>query len=260
MNNSNPFIPQGSLLEQKNKKRARVKVAVFSIFAVNLLVVSPLLIQGCKDKAPVTDNQAGTPGTDTNAPDTNVATQLPPTPSNTVATASSNQPAYQPPPPPPPAPTIETPATKEYTVVKGDSYYVIAKKYGVKMKDVEAANPTVPPTKLKVGMKVQIPASAGATSATGAPAGGTTGASDSSETIYVVKNGDTLTKIAKATGVSLKALRADNDLKTDKIKAGQKLKVPAKAATPDVTPAPASTPVSNPTPTPPAPAPGSGMH
>ena len=43
MNNSNPFIPQGSLLEQKNKKRARVKVAVFSIFAFNLLVVTPLL-------------------------------------------------------------------------------------------------------------------------------------------------------------------------------------------------------------------------
>ena len=46
MNNPNPFIPQGSLLEQKNKKRARVKVAVFSIFAVNILVISPLLIRG----------------------------------------------------------------------------------------------------------------------------------------------------------------------------------------------------------------------
>ena len=31
MNNLSPLIPQGSLLEQKNKGRARVKIAVFFV-------------------------------------------------------------------------------------------------------------------------------------------------------------------------------------------------------------------------------------
>jgi LysM repeat protein len=259
MNNSNPFIPQGSLLDQKNKKRARVKVAVFSIFAINLLVVTPLLIQGCSKKEDTTAEVQPPPApVDTNAPDTNVATQLPATPSNSVAAAPSNQPAYQPPPPPAP---VEVPTTKDYTVVKGDSYYLIAKKYGVKMKELEAANPNVPATKLKVGMKIQIPASGTSGSTT---TGGTTGASDASESVYVVKTGDTLTKIAKSNGVSVKALRAENDLKTDKIKVGQKLKVPGKAAVADTTPAPAPQPTvpNNPAPVPtqPAPASGNGMH
>ncbi len=54
--------------------------------------------------------------------------------------------------------------------------------------------------------------------------------------IYVVKSGDTLTKIAATHGTTVKALRAANTLKTDKIKVGQKLKIPVKA----VAPAPAA--------------------
>ncbi len=62
MNNSNPLIPKGSLLEQKNKGRARVKVAVFCVLSLHLLVLSALLIQGCKDKSAdqTSDNTAAT--------------------------------------------------------------------------------------------------------------------------------------------------------------------------------------------------------
>jgi peptidoglycan endopeptidase LytE len=45
-----------------------------------------------------------------------------------------------------------------------------------------------------------------------------------------VKSGDSLTKIASQFGVSVKALRSFNNLKTDKIVVGQKLKVPAKSS------------------------------
>ena len=40
------------------------------------------------------------------------------------------------------------------------------------------------------------------------------------------KPGDTLTRIAQKSAVSVKALRAANNLKTDQIKVGQKIKVP----------------------------------
>ena len=50
-----------------------------------------------------------------------------------------------------------------------------------------------------------------------------------------MKSGDNLTKIATQHGISVKALRAANGLKTDSIKVGQKLKIPAKAASAPVT-------------------------
>ena len=52
------------------------------------------------------------------------------------------------------------------------------------------------------------------------------------EPVYTVKSGDNLTKIAAQYGVGLKALRAANGLKTDSIKVGQKLKIPAKVSAP----------------------------
>jgi LysM repeat protein len=257
MNNPNPFIPQGSLLEQKNKKRARVKVAVFSIFAVNILVISPLLIQGCSPKKETAADDssltASTAPAMSNAPDTNMPA-LPSITSTSAPPAMSNVAPVMPPPPPPPV-VPETPATTEYVVLKGDSFYTIANKFHVKMKDVEAANPTVVPTKLKAGQKIQIPGGTGGATA----ASGTTATPDSGgETVYVVKPKDTLTKIAKDNGTTVKALRAANSLKGDAIKAGQKLKVPSKAAPVEAPPAPAPMPAPAPAvmPAPSAPAGG----
>ncbi len=45
-------------------------------------------------------------------------------------------------------------------------------------------------------------------------------------TTYLVKSGDTLTRIAKAYGVSIGALRSANDLASDKITVGARLKIP----------------------------------
>jgi LysM repeat protein len=44
--------------------------------------------------------------------------------------------------------------------------------------------------------------------------------------VYVVKSGDTLTRIAKAHGITVKALRSANDLANDQIVVGAKLKIP----------------------------------
>jgi nucleoid-associated protein YgaU len=48
-----------------------------------------------------------------------------------------------------------------------------------------------------------------------------------STVLYVVKSGDTLTRIAKAHGTTVKAIEAANDLTGDRIFVGAKLKIPA---------------------------------
>ena len=146
MNNPNPFVPQGSLLEQKDKTRSRVKVAVFCVVAINVLGLTALLMQGCKREQEADNTQ---PPVDTNA--------MPPVDTNAPAAMDTNAPPAPPPPMVAPAPAPEAAAT-EYVVVKGDSFSKIAKKFGVKVKAIEAANPGVEPTKLKVGQKLSIPA------------------------------------------------------------------------------------------------------
>src|ERR1051325_9918880 len=60
MNNQSPqspLVPQGSTLEQKNKNRARVKVAVFFVLAIHGVVLLALLLQGCHREDTAQTNQ-----------------------------------------------------------------------------------------------------------------------------------------------------------------------------------------------------------
>ena len=264
MNNTNPFIPQGSLLEQKNKKRARFQVAVLSIFGFNvLLMVSILLIQGCKgaDSAQTdSGNQplvASTNETTTGTSDSsNVAPPLSPPANNTVAMTPPNVPTVTPPPTMPPA-SVGT--ASDYTIAAGDTLATIGKKMGVSARAIEAANPGVVPTKLKIGAKLQIPAPTVTASSRGST-GGTAMTDSGDNSMYTVKSGDTLGKIAKNHETSIKAIRALNPsvASTDRIRVGDKLKLPAKSSGTTATAlAPvdstgastaATTPVSNPLP------------
>ena len=47
-----------------------------------------------------------------------------------------------------------------------------------------------------------------------------------SESVYVIKSGDTLTRIAKAHGTTVKAIKAANGLGNDRIVVGARLKIP----------------------------------
>jgi LysM repeat protein len=272
MNNPNPFVPKGSLLEQQSMRRSRLKIAVGCALAVSVTGLVVMLIQGCKREQPV---DATTP-----PPDTNVAAMSssnpPPVDMTSNAAAGSNSapaitPASVPTTPPPmaaPAPTptpaaVEPAAGAEYAVVQGDTLAKIAKANGISVKALEAANPGVDPKKLKIKQKLVIPgktAEAAASTPSTAAATADTGATGAT---YTVKSGDTLSKIAKRNGISLRALRAANSLSTDHIKVGQKLTIPAKAEaaaaapaapTPDTSVPPASTPA----PVTPAPAAGNG--
>jgi LysM repeat protein len=254
MNNPNPFLPQGSFLEQKNKARTRLKIAVFFSISLSVMALMALLIQGCRKPNDTADN-----GTDTNtAPPPQLPTNPPDMGSNTAPPPDTNPPTPPPAPLPPPAPPV--PQTEDYTVIKGDTFASIAKKSSVSVKAIEEANPGVDPKRLKIGQKLHLPAAASAPSTAVSPASGMTDTSASGgEQTYKVKSGDTLTGIAKRFHVKIKAIESANNLTTTSIKVGKVLKIPGSAA---AAPAPVETmpppaapaPTSAPAPASPAPA------
>lgn len=267
MNTPNPLVPQGTF---QDKGKAQIRITVFAILAVHLVALGVLLIAGCNKKAepePTTDT--GVPPlppipADTNwpapptavppVPGTQDVTHLPPpvpVPSDPTATINPvNPPPVNGTAPLPPQDPVAT-GTSEHTISKGESFYTIGKKYGVGFKAIVDANPGVNPNRLKIGQKVVIPApktpaSAASTLAPAPAAGETTIKS------YKVKSGDNLNKIAKNNGVTVKQLRAANNLRTDQIKVGQTLKIPVKAPAVIAPPVEAAPPV--PAPVEPAPA------
>src|SRR5690348_14585917 len=136
---NNPLIPQGSLLEQKNKSRARVKIAVFLVLTIHGIGLLALLMQGCK-KEP--DLSTQTESTNNPAATFVEPTNAPPIGTNDVFANTNTAPVAQPP--------LGTAAT-EYVIAKGDSFSTIAKKFHISVKALMDANPGVEPTKLKIG-------------------------------------------------------------------------------------------------------------
>src|ERR1035437_8351620 len=246
MNNQNQLSSLGSALEQKNKGRARVKIAVFFVLAIHGVGLMALLMQGCgQPKEPA----APTETTISNPPPAFVETTNPPETTSTppvVATAPVAQVEQV-------APPVAPAGSTEYTIAKGDTLATIARKSHVSVKAITDANPGLIPTRLKMGPKVQIAAAASsAPAAAGIAPVESASACASGQQTYTVKSGDNLTKIAGHIGTTVKALRAANGLKTDSIKVGQKLKIPAKASAPvtvptaPLEPAPTSPPLSTP--------------
>lgn len=251
MNTPNPLVPQGSLLQSKGK--STVRIAFFTIAAIHVVFIGGLLMQGCKKS----DDQPITPAEDTNAlslppmtsetpaytetnpttepapaPDTNT---LPPEPALTPAPTPVQPEAYA---PAPVAPQPVVPEqSKEYVVARGDTYSSIAQKNGVSVRAIEQANPGVDPRRLQIGQKLQIPAGASVSTSS-------TSASADTGNTYTVKSGDVLEKIARRNGTTVKEIMSLNNLRTTKIRIGQKLKLPGKPESPSssnyVTPLPSN--------------------
>jgi LysM repeat protein len=114
------------------------------------------------------------------------------------------------------------PATHEYTVAKGDTLSGIARKQGVPLNDLLAANGLGKSSTIYVGQTLQIPSAK--------PADETAVAElEHSGKEYVVGKGDTLGAIAARSGTTVKALKALNGLTSDTIFVGQKLALPETA-------------------------------
>lgn len=109
------------------------------------------------------------------------------------------------------APTASTEVAGYYIVKKGDTFYSIAKKYGLVVEQLIAANFTTS-TKIIAGQKIAIPPK-------DQPWSGNQENLDNRN--YRVVKGDTLYSISKRTGVSIESIKRLNRLTSDLIKIGQ---------------------------------------
>jgi LysM repeat protein len=216
MNNPSPLVPQGSTIDPKNKGRARVKLAVFFVLAVHGVGLLALLLQGCRKEEPASQVAQTTNSLPVfEAPTNTLADVAPPAATNQQPLTAES-------------PTNSAPSSGggDYVVARGDTFATIAKKFSVSTKAMMDANAGIEPTKLRVGQKLHVPVPAKASPAvagTAAP-----GAAPEAGQPYTVKSGDTLIKIASEHHTSVRALRTANNLHTDSIRVGQRLKIPSR--------------------------------
>ncbi len=253
MSTPNPLTPQGSRLEQSAKRKTNLPVIVAVFVGIHAVVFGGIMMAGCKPepkpearKAPEPVLPPITPPADFGSPVAPAPGTLPPigsvpmpapvggppglTPLPTAPIAPPVVPvAPVPLPMPEPAPAAPVGEAKVHVVAKGDSFSTMAKKYGVGSKSIETANPGVDSTKLKIGQKINIPAAASKPVKSAEGTGGAPAAPDA-DGAYTVKSGDNLGSIAKRHGTTVAKIREANGLKSDQIKVGQKLKVPAGGA------------------------------
>jgi LysM repeat protein len=259
MNTPSPLVPQGSLPEAA-KRKANIRIAIFTILAIHVALLGGLLMQGgCKqEEKKVAGPELSPPTNESTLPvipeSAYVAGPGSPTDTNPTpipgSSSSSTVAGTEPPPSAPPASARET---KEYAIAKGDTFARIAKAHGVSVRAIEEANPGVAPTKLKISQKIRIPASSGLASIKTEKGGGAPSV-DNGAAAYTVKPGDSLFKIARQQGTTVKAIKSLNNLRTEQLRVGQKLKLPtAKAVTETAKLEPATIPAtiatSNPLPT-----------
>lgn len=122
-----------------------------------------------------------------------------------------------------------TPTT--YKVVKGDALIKIANRFHVTVGELKQWN-KLDSSIIYVGQVLKVSDGSTATLKTSAAKSKTTTAAKPaasvSTTTYTVKSGDYLEKIAKKYNTTVNHLKSLNKLKSDLIRVGQKLKVPAK--------------------------------
>ncbi len=120
-----------------------------------------------------------------------------------------------------------------YTVVSGDSLWTIARKKGVSVGELKAAN-NLKSDSLKVGQKLFIPAKQPAGAATASGAAAVEAAPPVATSTYTVAAGDSLDRIARRNNTTVAKIKELNNLGSNALRIGQKLELPA--------PAPAASP------------------
>ncbi len=254
MNTPSPLQPLGRL-PQSGSGRPGFSIAVITIVAFHAVFFGGLLLQGCKRNATDTTGLETVPPTNNSpVPDSLAGLgQAYPEPTN-FGSFTGQPPGMTITSPPPAEPTNflvgnqplsnapgttdqmgttgstgtvggaeATPpagATTEYKIVKGDTLSKIARKSGVSLDALREANPNLNERRLQIGQPLTIPAK------TREMAAATPGAAAATGTVYVVKAGDTLSKIGRLYGTTAKELRSFNGLKTDRIVPSQKIKIP----------------------------------
>lgn len=126
------------------------------------------------------------------------------------------------------------PAGQIHSVQKGETLSSIAASYGTSWKKLAEYNNISNPNKLKVGQEIRIPDSFGA-AAPSAPV--KRAAPVSSRPVpssikqgssYTIQKGDSLSTIAKRSGLTISEIKVANGLTSDSIVAGKSLTIPKK--------------------------------
>lgn len=139
---------------------------------------------------------------------------------------------------PQPAAEVPEPGTRPAThqVAKGETFRVIAKKYGITTKELEKANPKIDPDIPKTGTKLALPLEKKEVAETKSKA--------ASPKTHAVTEKDTYYLVAKKYSVTVAALtQANPGVNPDKLHPGMKLNVPGSGKiTAKETPKPESKP------------------
>lgn len=122
---------------------------------------------------------------------------------------------------------------RAHTVVAGETFYGIARRYGVTAAQLRALNPDVDMDALEVGDELRLPAGARDSRAAAQPrpqAPASTGAQTQQPRrgtrSHVVASGETLFGIARRYGVTVDAIRRANQMETDQVRVGQRIVIP----------------------------------
>ena len=163
--------------------------------------------------------------------------ELPPPPEE------KSKPAEKTPEPKNTAPVL-TDKDTTYVVQKGDSLWKIARVYGISVAELAAYNNIAPSKPIRIGQKLVIPAGSKAVKtqkpvekktsekkvqkkAKGKTAGKVEKAPIPADGIYIVKEGDSFSKIAAKYGLKVSAIAAANPgVSSNRLQIGQKLNLP----------------------------------
>ncbi|MFZ5615745.1 MAG: peptidoglycan DD-metalloendopeptidase family protein [Pseudomonadota bacterium] len=132
------------------------------------------------------------------------------------------------------APLVDQPAEQlpgQVTVLPGDTVYAISRRTGASPQSIIALNSLAPPYALSVGQIIRVPASAVPPSHASLEARPMNASAAPSpalrEAAHVVRPGDTLYSISRATGISVAILADANRLRPPyELKIGQSLRIP----------------------------------
>ncbi|VGO11509.1 Autolysin [Pontiella desulfatans] len=150
-----------------------------------------------------------------------------------------------------PQPPVSTSGSTEiYIVQKGDMLSQLAIDFDTTTATLVEMNGLSNPDVLYVGQELAVPAGRGASKATTSKS---TGSIKKGGT-YTIQKGDTLSGIALAAGVGINDLRSLNNIKGDKIMAGDTLDIPSYGKVPSSSRTSSSTKKAEPAPTPVEPA------
>ena len=117
-------------------------------------------------------------------------------------------------------------ATTKYTVRTGDNLGKIAKKYGVSVDELKAAN-GITDNNIKVGQSIVVPSQSNDAD-TSASQKNTKAEKKARNTTHTVRSGETLGQIAEKYGTTVSAIKRASGMKSDRLSIGQKLTIPSK--------------------------------